>query len=85
LQFYLFKTVGRSFYHAAELITQLAAIHLMCARRDHHRLERLITIPGMRTLRRLTPTIALWPRPAPSELYVRRSQPCRGTSLSWWA
>jgi hypothetical protein len=31
LQFYLTKTVGNSFYHAAELITQLAAINLMKA------------------------------------------------------
>jgi hypothetical protein len=29
LQFYLTKTTGNSFYHAAELITQLAAINLM--------------------------------------------------------
>jgi len=29
LQFYLTKTVGNSFYHAAELITQLATINLM--------------------------------------------------------
>jgi hypothetical protein len=29
LQFYLTKTTGNSFYHAAELVTQLAAINLM--------------------------------------------------------
>jgi hypothetical protein len=31
LQFYLAKTTGNTFYHAAELITQLAAINLMKA------------------------------------------------------
>jgi hypothetical protein len=30
MQFYLTETVGNSFYHAAELITQLAAINLIC-------------------------------------------------------
>jgi hypothetical protein len=30
LQFYLTKIVGNSFYHAAELITHLVAINLMC-------------------------------------------------------
>jgi hypothetical protein len=30
LQFYLSKTVGNSFYHAAELVVELSALSLMC-------------------------------------------------------